>query len=730
MHDEAEMADDGIDWRRIWNTVCRRKWAILTLTFCASLLTVVVVYSMTPIYAATALIHIQPNQANVVSIEEVYGVDTRRQDYYDTEVEILKSRPIAAKVVAELGAPPDIEPSGIFRFNFDLLSLLPFESPTPPGGDVVLDPLDADIDDYLDGLYIDLVRRTQLVEVSYISDDPRLAAAYANAHAAAYIVSIQETHTSATQSATSWMGQRVQELRLNLQDSESRLQAFREEEKLIDAEGFQALPTLQINDLSARLVDARRRLSATKIAYLQVYGDNSGAIASVPAVLDNNSVQQFRTIQALAEQKVAELGKRYGPKHPKMIAAQSELAEATQNLENQQLDVAGGIRAEYLAAQADVAELESYLSRAKQQYQEITRKGSNLASLQREVETNRELFELFYNRMRETAETGDLESVNARIVEPAVVPKSAFKPKKKRAVAFAFFLSLLGGVGAAFLLEQLNNTIRNAADVEDNIGLPLLGMLPLLDVKSRKQAELALFDDAQPGYGEAIRTIRTGISLSSRGNPHKTILVTSSVGGEGKSTVAMNLALAFAQVERVLLLDADMRHPSVARILNLDQSRPGLSELLGQQAGIKDCITSAPDYNLDVLGTGQIPSNPLELLSSSTVPGLMKVLRNSYDRVIIDCPPILPVSDSAVLSTHADALVYVIKAESTSVPQVRNGLRQLQRYDARITGIVLNQLDAGKAVSFGDSGGNYRYGIAGSGKASGRRKLWTKAASI
>lgn len=729
-HDEVDQPDDGIDWRRIWHTVSRRKWAILTLTLGATLLTVLVVYSMTPIYAATALIHIQPNQANVVSIEEVYGVDTRRQDYYDTEVEILKSRPIAAKVVGDLGPPPDVVPSGIFRFSFDLLSLFPFESPTPPGGDVVVDPLDADIDDYLGGLYIDLVRRTQLVEVTYISDDPRVAAAYANAHAAAYIESIRDARLSVTQSATSWMGQRVQELRRNLQESESRLQAFREEEKLIDAEGYQALPTLEINDLSARLVDARRRLSATRIAYLQVYGDDSGAIASVPAVLDNNSVQQFRAIQALAEQKVAELGKRYGPKHPKMIAAQSELAEATQNLENQQLDVAGGIRAEYLAAQADVAELETYLSRAKQQYQEVTRKGSDLASLQREVETNRELFELFYNRMRETAETGDLESVNARIVEPAVVPKSAFKPNKKRAVAFAFFLSLLGGVGAAFLLEQLNNTIRNAVDIEDKIGLPLLGMLPLLGDKSRKQAELALFDDTQVGYGEAIRTIRTGISLSSPGNPHKIILVTSSIGGEGKSTVAMNLALAFAQVERVLLLDADMRHPSVARILNLDQSRPGLAELLEQQAGIKDCIASVSDYNLDVLGTGQIPPNPLELLSSSTVSKLMKVLRNSYDRVIIDSPPILPVSDSAVLSTHADALVYVIKAEATSVTQVRNGLRQLQRYDARISGIVLNQLDARKAVSFGDPGGNYRYGIAGSGKASGRRKPWKKAASI
>ena len=624
MHEEWELDDDGIDWRQLWNTVSRRKWAILSLAFVVTLLTALVVYAMTPIYSATALIHIQSQQANIVSIEEIYGVDTRHQDYYNTQAEILKSRPIAAKVIDAVGAPPEAAPSGIRRLSFDWRSLLPFKAPEPPGGSIDFDPREADIENYLEGLWIEPVRDTQLVKVSYASEDPRLAAAYANAHAAAYIESILDARLSVTQSASSWMGKRVEELRKNLQDSEAQLQAFREQEKLIDVEGYQALPTLEINDLSTRLVNARRRLSGTKIAYLQVYGNESGAIESVPAVLDNNAVQQFRTIQALAEQEVAELGKRYGPKHPKMIAAQSELAEATQNLEGQQRDVAGGIRAEYLAAQAEVAALEADLSGAKQQYQEVSRKGSNLASLQREVETNRELYELFYSRMRETAQTGDLKSVNARVVQPAVVPRYPFKPNKKRAVILAFVLSLLAGIGAAFLLEQLNNTIRNSADVEDKIGLPLLGMVPLLTGKARKQAGLALFDDTEKSFGEAIRTIRTGISLSSLDNPHKIILVTSSVGSEGKSTVAMNLALAFAQVERVLLLDADMRHPSVARNLNLDRSQPGLSELLAHQAGIKDCVTSLEEYNLDVLKTGLIPPDPLRLLSSDAVSKLIE----------------------------------------------------------------------------------------------------------
>ena len=391
------------------------------------------------------------------------------------------------------------------------------------------------------------------------------------------------------------------------------------------------------------------------------------------------------------------------------------------NLKGQQSDVAGGIRSEYFAAQAEVAALEDDLSSARQRYQEVTRKGSDLESLQREVGTSRELYELFYNRMRETAQTGDLKSVNASVVQPAVVPRSPFKPNKTRAVILAFVLSLFAGIVAAFLLEQLKNTIRNSDDVKDNIGLPLLGMVPLLTGKARKQAALALFDDTEKAFGEAIRTIRTGISLSNLDNPHKIILVTSSVNSEGKSTVAMNLALAFAQSERVLLLEADMRRPSVAHNLNLDRSQPGLSELLADQAGIEDCVCYLEEYNLHVLKTGLIPPDPLRLLSSGAVSRLIEELRNSYDRVIIDGPPILSVTDSAVLSSHADSLVYVIKADATSHRLIKSGLSQLQRFNAPMltapdrrasrratdyfAGVVINQHTVSKAERFNYYGG-------------------------
>ena len=726
-NDEQWEGNDGLDLVHVWAVINRHKWSILTLAFVVSLLTALIVYAMTPVYQAKAIVHIQSEQANIVSIEEVYGIDARRDDYYNTQAEILKSRTIAGKVIDAQGAVqsiPSVLPS------FDWRSLLPFKPPEPPGGPVEIDQRERQITAYLARLTVEPILRTQLVRIYYESPDPRRAASYANAHAGAYIESILDSRLSVTQAASSWMGKRVEELRSNLQESEERLQAYREQEKLIDAEGIQALPTLRINDLSARLVDARRRLSTSRIGYLQVYGDGSGAIESVPAVLDNPAVQQFRQVQAQAEQKVAELAKRYGPKHPKMIAAQSELAEATENLEAQQGVVSGSIRAEYLAAQSEVRALEEELDSAKQQYQEVTRKGADLAEIQREVDTNRQLYELFYSRMRETAQTGDLESVNARVVEAAVVPTLPISPRKKAAVMMAFAFSLAAGIGAAFLLEQLSNTIRSSSDVEEKIGLPLLGSVPMLGKRASDQAATALFVEQEKEFGEAIRSIRTGLTLSDIDNPAKVILVTSSIVEEGKSTVAMNLALAFAKVERVLLIDADMRRPSIARELHLDHDTPGLPELLASKAHLNKSITFRDDYNLEILKTGAIPADPLELLSPASFSKIMNTLRNTYDRIIIDSPPVLPVSDPAILSAHADAIVYVVKFDSTGIQQIKAGLQQLRRHHARPAGLVLNQVDIRKAEKYGDYGygGYYEYTEADAKKE--RRTRHATAASL
>lgn len=707
----APQWEQVVDLRQAWSVISRNKWAILGLSGAASLLAALLVFAMTPIYQASVTILIESQQANVVSIEEVYRLDTRNQQYYATQFEILNSRPLIENVINSLQLPNYPEYSvdeNYLNFRLNWRNWMPFalagqSKPTQ------LDPLQEVIEIYYEHLTVEPIRNTQLVNVHFESAEPALAASVANSHAQAYIQSVLEARAGVTDSAATWMLEQLAGLRDKLLESEQRLQEFREQEQLIDVEGLKSLPAREINELTLRLVEVRGELSQARIAYVQVYQWRDAPLEDlrgIPAILDDKGVQELQKAEAETQRKVAELAKRYGPAHPKMVAAQSELSKATENLHNQHRSVAEAIKNKYEAARAEEVELVKALDRAKQQYQEIGRKESELLALQREGDTNRDLYDLFYNRISETAATGGLESAPARIISPAVIPAEPDKPKKLLVICLVFVISLMVGVMAAFLLESMNNTVRSAADVEEKLRLPLLGMLPLLKAKGKKHGSLGnvFFDKAEPGFNEAIRTVRTGISLDNLEHPHKVIVIASSTDGEGKSTVALNLAHAFAQPENVLLLDADMRRPSIGRALNLPRGRPGLSELLAEKAILAECVFRGGKDQMDVLLHGSIPPDPSQLLSSGRLVNALMVLRRNYDRIIIDTPPILPVSDALVLSMHADTVIFVAKSDATSIRHIHQALDLLLRVNARVTGIVVNQLDTRKAAKYSDYG--------------------------
>ena len=285
------------------------------------------------------------------------------------------------------------------------------------------------------------VRNTQLVDIHFESADPALAAQLANAHAEAYIDSTLEAKLSITQSAAEWMSSRLDRLKARLEASQEALQAFREREQLVDAGGVNALPEREINELTNRLVEARRQLSESRSNYLQTRGISDtdvSRLGSIPAAIRDSLVIERRNELAAAEKRVAELRERYGPKHPTMVGAMSDLASARDSLNEAVARVIDGIRQEYEVAQAQVSGLETAIDKARANYLQTGRKESELLELQRAVDANRQLYEMFYNRTRETAETGDLATASARVVSPAVAPEEPAKPNKKLVVALAF----------------------------------------------------------------------------------------------------------------------------------------------------------------------------------------------------------------------------------------------------------------------------------------------------
>ena len=307
-------------------------------------------------------------------------------------------------------------------------------------------------------------------------------------------------------------------------------------------------------------------------------------------------------------------------------------------------------------------------------------------------------------RLKETAATSDLDSTNARVVDKAVVPTQPIKPKKSLIVAIAALLALFVAVGMVLLLDVLNNTFKSTDQVESLLNIPVLGILPLMKGKARTDLARMFVSDKNKSFSEAVRTIRTSVVLSGINHPHKVMIVTSAIPGEGKSTVSVNLALCLSQVEKVLLIDADLRHPTLAKSFEFAVGTPGLANLIAGTATLSECIKTVE--GIDMMSAGTVPPNPLELLSSPRLAKALEVLKSKYDRIIIDSPPTQAVSDAAVLATYANALIYVVKSNTTSIPLVEKGIGQLLQNNAPITGIVLNQVDVKK-------GSKYGYGYAG-----------------
>ncbi len=721
---ERPLEEEEIDLREYWRVISHHKLSILGLTFLAAIVSTLVVFSMSPIYSSTATLLIEPDATNVVSIEEVYGISNDKE-YYITQFEILKSRTLAEKVIAHLNLkenpeflPDDKEPLISFDWRSWIKPWLPDQdTPGSPGMDeeeVFRERLVADFSERLD---ISPVQKSQLVEVSFVANDRKLAAQIANTLAQIYIESDMESRLQMTNSASSWLTERLVTLKSNLEQSEQELQAYREKEKLIEAGGVSVLTTKQLQDLNEKLVLAEQRRATAEASLKQIKklgGKSTDKLSAIPAVLDDALVGSLKQSKAEALRKVSALAKIYGPMHPKMIQAKADLAEARRSVGRQIQSVIKGVEKEYQIAKANEQSLKRSLRRAKSEMQNINSKGYKLGVLEREVESNRQLYDLFMNRFKETKETSGLEKAHARIADPAVPSIIPIKPRKKLIILIAAALGCFIGVLLAFLLEHLDNTVKNAADLEERLHLPVLGLLPYLPLNKRENPLTYARENSQSFFSESIRTIRTATMLSSLDDPHKVIVVTSSVPGEGKSTIAGNLADSMGEMYKVLLIDADMRRPTVAKTWDFDQEALGLSEFVSGAAQLTECVHKIEGSNVHLMPSGSVPPNPLGLLSSKRFTDTLERLGKSFDHIIIDSAPTLAVSDALVLSRCADGVIYVVKADATPYAAAQDGIKRLRQSQAHIIGGILNAVPKSKKSGYGGKyyNGNY-YGSYG-----------------
>jgi succinoglycan biosynthesis transport protein ExoP len=698
------------DFVRYWRAVNRNKWRILLLMIAVGTLAALYAHSLPPVYRATATMMLEASRQKALSNEEVFtavmGSSTR--DYFQTQAEILKSREFAQRLVRVMNLTrhpeydPRRPPPPPWYARLIPEQLLPSSAPRALPSDEEIE--EAVVGQVMQRISVQPVRNTQLVRLSFDSHDPEIAGNVPNTLAMIYIVTDSESRNALSRRAFSFLSEQGEGRKKKLADSERALQDFRERERIVDLKNAPLSGAgRQFEQLTTSLLEAKKKRADVEVLYAQVTAARQkgslDVMDNLPAISTNPLVQQFKVAEAEAERRLGDASKRYGPEHPRFIAAQADLKAAQENLRRQVAAVVQTVSKDYEVAKSNEEAMERAVARARSDVQGQNRKEFELSSLEREVASNRQIYEQFMQRAREIR-IGDMESQVARIVDEARKPKWPVGPNTRFIIVMALLATLAAGILLSVMLERLDNTVKATHEVESKLGVKSVGIVQYMRPERGARLERMFLQDKHNAFSESIRTIRSDVLLSMIDTPQKILLLTSAVPHEGKTTVSCNLAFALSEVARTVLVEADMRRPKIDKVFDERGSHPGLSELVAGRASLHDCLYQPEDSSLQILQAGRVPLNPLELLSSKRFAEVLNQLATQFDVVLMDTAPVQLVSDALVLSKMATAVLLVVKADDTPYPVVRNTITRLMRADAPLLGAVLNQIDLEHADAY------------------------------
>ena len=707
--------DEAIDLLGMVHSIWDRKWSIAGLSIVVAIAAGFWMGTKPAIYEAKATLLIEQKEANLTNIKDVYSQDLHGIEYMQTQFEMLRSRSLAERVVRKLQLqkverfiPQPPKPKAWYQFS--LSSLKPAganpqaEKPwVMPSEDQQITALTVMI---AGSLKVVQNGESSVVTLTVTLDDPKLAASIANTYLEQYIESFKATKMEDNIKAQNSLTEGAADLKQKLKTAQEKLQAFREQEKVVDVRGA-SMSEQELSSITATHAQSSQRrieLEATQKELERLKGHGIDELMGVPAFANNESIRAMRQRDMDAQRIVGELSRRYGPKHPKMIEARAQAISAHAALESEGKKVEYALQQEYRQAQQSESASKARLETTTQNLQAQGRQQFILKGLEQDVASYENLYNMFVTRNKETGVGGVFDVPPAHILDLSLGGNKV-GPDIQKAVMLALGLTFIVACGLAILLDTLDNTIKTPIDVEEKLGLALLGALPVLKKTNDGDIE-EYWLNSKSEFAEAVRTIRTGVVLSGLDNPARIIVVTSSIPGEGKSTLALNLAASFSQMEKTLVIGADLRRPSLARKCKLVAKHPGLSNYVAGSAALEDCIALFGESNLSVMPAGIIPPNPLELLSSQKFRETLEFLKTRFDRIVIDSAPVAAVSDALMLASYADALIFVVKADDTTATLVKKSLLQLESASDRLTGVVLNHFDPSRTVKYYS---NYKY---------------------
>jgi polysaccharide biosynthesis transport protein len=694
----------------------KRKWTVLACLVTIFSVVAIASLKMKPIYEASGSIEINKPDSGLVNFS---NSPTFNVDYYDpteleTEVMILKSDLLAEQVVKDLA--------------LDRLPEFGGKTPALPSAlDLAPDPLKADpgrtsalLSSFRGNLVVTLSPNTHIIKVSFRNADKDLTSTVVNTLMTDYSENNFKSRFDSTMQASDWLSKQLVDLQMKVETSQEKLVRYQKEHEILGIDEKQNITTSKLDELNKALTNAESERMDKEAVYRLVQSGDADTIVSAASVLDaagtgtqsaSGLLENLRSKEADVKIQAAELSTQFGPSYPKVAQLNTQLKEIDAQILGETRKIAGKIRGQYMAALQRENMLHDALEKQKQEANKLNESAIEYSILKRDLESYRTLYEGLMQKMKEATVSAGLKSNNFRIVDVARVPMVPIEPNIPRNLAFAFMLGLTSGVGLAFLLEGLDNTVRTTEQAQMISGFPPLGMIPMgsraareganakrlviaASNSSKEAVELVTQNRPQSQMSESYRALRTSLLLSNLGAPPKVIMITSALPQEGKSTTSISCANVLAQKGiRVLLIDADMRRPSIHKTLGVGP-RSGLSNVLTGSATLQQTITRSPILpNLDVLFAGTPPPNPAELLASTNMRDILEELRSQYDHIVVDTPPTLSVTDAVVLSPRADAIVLVIRSGHTKKQSLRRCRDILTQVNAKVSGVLLNAVD-------------------------------------
>ncbi len=691
--------EEEIHLRDYLNVILRRKWILITF-FIAIVTTVTIgTFIKKPIYKSTITIKIDKENPNILTFKDVVNLEKIEDDYYQTQYKILKSRNLAKRVIRTINLTSYPE---FLNFNKSKESIGKSDLLDKHNNSLDDDKITPElIDTFIKRIEVSPIQKSRLVNVSFQSADPFLAAKVSNAIGDAFIELNIESKFQATNQAKMWLEKQLDEMKAKVEQSEEKLNEYAAKNGIIfldKSEDGKGKITDNENIVNKRLSELSSELTAAtadRINKEALYREmNSGEQESSSVVLNNPLMLELKKTYASLDAEYNQMLKIYKPDYPKMVRLQEQINQIKKKMDTETKRIISSVRKDYEVAVKRENQLKATFNSLKNEALSLNERAIQYQILKREADTNKELYNGLLQRLKETGVSASLTASNIQILDKAEIPKKPFKPNWPLNIMLSIVVGLFGGIGLAFFAEYLDDTIKTPEDVEKKVYLPPLGLVPnFAEDKSPIQVEHVSHVDSSLPISEAYRSIRTFLLLSSGGKPPRVMMITSPNRGEGKTTTSINTAISLTQSSyKVLLIDADMRKPRLHKIFELDNT-VGISTYLSGNIDISDGLIKLTDIkNLHIITSGPIPPNPAELLSSYKFRELIQNVYSDFNFIIIDTPPVLGIADPLIVSRQTDGVILIVRSGKSAKHAVRETKRIIEGVNAKILGVILNSV--------------------------------------